>query len=290
MSQKKRNVWFITGTSTGLGRAFAEYAIKQEYQVVVTARNMTAIQDLVEKNPMNVLGLVLDVNNNEDVEVAVRATVNRFGGIDVLINNAGYALVGACEETTDQLLRDQFNTNFFGAISVTRAVLPYFRVQSSGSIVQISSIVGSVSMAGFGAYSASKFALEGFSEALQAEVAPFGIKVLIVKPGMFRTDITSGKNPVTPSIGVYDDQPAGHMKGDPGDEKSGFNAVHGTQLGDPARAAVAIDTSLRAEHTPLRLLLGSDCVAKVAPHLQQQCSEYNEWDALSRSTDYSFTV
>jgi len=274
----KRNVWFITGTSTGLGRAFAEYAIQQDYQVVVTARNVDTVQDLVAKNPQNVLAVKLDVNNIADIKASLKAAVDRFGGIDVLINNAGYALIGALEETTDELLRDQFNTNFFGAIAVTREALPYLRAQKSGAIVQISSVVGSLSMAGFGGYGASKFALEGFSEALHAEVAPFGIKVLIAKPGMFRTDITSGKNPMTASIGVYDDYPAGQLKG--------FNAHHGKQPGDPARAAEAIDLALKADKTPLRLLLGSDCATKTEARVTAQLEEYKAWDAVARSTDF----
>jgi NAD(P)-dependent dehydrogenase (short-subunit alcohol dehydrogenase family) len=274
----KRNVWFITGTSTGLGRAFAEYAIQQNYQVVVSARNVATVQDLVQKDPKNVLAVKLDVNSIDDIKAALQAAVDRFGGIDVLINNAGYALIGALEETSEQLLRDQFNTNFFGAIAVTREVLPILRAQKSGAIVQISSLVGSLSFAGFGAYSATKFALEGFSEALAGEVAPFGIKVLIAKPGMFRTEITNGKNPMTPSIGVYDDHPAGQLKH--------FNAVHGTQAGDPHRAAIAIDQALQAENTPLRLLLGTDSADKTVARLESQLAEYKAWDTVARSTDF----
>ena len=274
----KRNVWFITGTSTGLGRAFAEYAIQQDYQVVVTARNIATVQDLVAKNPQNVLAVKLDVNNIADIKASLKAAVDRFGGIDVLINNAGYALVGPLEETTDELLRDQFNTNFFGAMAVTREALPYLRAQKSGAIVQISSVVGSLSFAGFGAYSATKFALEGFSEALHAEVAPFGIKVVIAKPGYFRTDIASGKSPITPSIGVYDDQPAGQFKN--------ITSIHGKQPGDPARAAEAIDLALKSDKTPLRLILGSDSANYTAARITAQLAEYKEWDTVAHSTDF----
>lgn len=277
-TDSKRNVWFITGASSGLGRAFAEYAIMKNYQVVATARNVTKVQDLVQLSPSNVLVLKLDVTNTENICASLKAAVDRFGGIDVLINNAGYTLVGPLEETTDEFLKELFNTNFFGDIAVTREVLPILRAQKSGAIVQISSSSGSYAHAGFGAYSASKFALEGFSEALHAEMVPFGIKVLIVKPGAFRTDITSGKNPLTPSIGVYDDHPAGQLKG--------FTSMHGKQLGDPARAAEAIDRALQSEHPPLRLLLGSDAAARVVARMEQQLAEYREWDWLAHSTDY----
>jgi len=277
MSSSKRNVWFITGTSTGLGRAFAEYAIQQGYQVVVTARNVTAVQDLVDKSPENVLAAKLDVNNIEDIKASLKAAVDRFGGIDVLINNAGYSLTGAFEEVTDELLRDQFNTNFFGAIAVTREALPYLRAQKSGAIVQISSLAGSLTMPGLGAYSATKFALEGFSEALHAEVAPFGIKVLIAKPGFFRTEIANGKNPMAPRIAVYDDQPSAELR---------KRSRHGKQPGDPARAAEALDLALKSEKTPLRLLLGPDAATLTVNRIEAQLAEYKEWDTVARSTDF----
>lgn len=159
----ERNVWFVTGASTGLGRAFAEYAIKQNYQVVATARSVEKVQDLVQLNPENVLVLSLDVKIIENIKASLKAAVDRFGGIDVIINNAGYALVGPLEETTDEMLRDLFDTNFFGAIAVSREALPTLRTQKSGAIVQISSTSGSYAHAGFGAYSATNFALEGYS-------------------------------------------------------------------------------------------------------------------------------
>jgi len=277
MSTSNRNVWFITGTSTGFGRSFAEYAIGRNYQVVVTARNVDSVQDLVHLCPERVLAVRLDVNKIDDVRSALKAAVDRFGGIDVLINNAGIAVLGPIEETSDEQLHAQFNTNFFAAFTITREVLPLMRAQKSGAIVQISSVCGSVGLPGFGSYSASKFALEGFSESLHAEVAPFGIKVMIAKPGPFRTEMAN-KNEVTTSIGVYDKHPAGQCKN--------YHEVHGTQPGDPARAAQAVDTALRAENTPLRLLLGNSCCDRMGPYFERQIAEYKEWDAVSRSADY----
>jgi NAD(P)-dependent dehydrogenase (short-subunit alcohol dehydrogenase family) len=212
MTTVSDSVWFITGTSTGLGRAFAEHAIKKNYRVVATALDIEEVKDFAEICPARVMIAKLDVTNADDMTASVKAAVERFGRIDVLINNAGYALIGPVEETTEELLRDQMNVNFFGSMAVSRAVLPYMRAQKSGSIVQISSMCGSVAIPGFGAYSASKFALEGMCEALQAEIAPFGIRVLIVKPGAFRTAISSGSGPVTISTGVYDDTPVGQSK------------------------------------------------------------------------------
>jgi NAD(P)-dependent dehydrogenase (short-subunit alcohol dehydrogenase family) len=170
--------------------------------------------------------------------------------------------------------------NFFGAVAMTRAVLPYMRAQQSGAIVQISSMAGSLSFPGFGAYSASKFALEGISEALSAEVAPFGVKVLIVKPGAFRTAISSEKAPATISIGVYDDAPCGQLK-------NIVRASHNQQRGDPARAAEAVDIALQAENPPLRLLLGTDAAVVVPERAQKQLVEYAAWDHLARSTDFA---
>src|SRR5581483_2935607 len=181
--------WFITGASSGFGHAFAEHALAKGYNVVAAARDTTRLQSLVAKAPDRVLAVTLDVDRAGDAQKTVEAAVARFGRIDVLINNAGYAIVGALEETPEAEWRAQMETNFFGAIRVTQAVLPVLRRQRSGAIVNMSSLGGQLSFAGFSAYSASKFALEGASEALAQEVAPFGIKVLIVEPGQFRTNL-----------------------------------------------------------------------------------------------------
>ena len=182
-------IWFITGASSGFGSAFAVHAIAQGHKVVVTARRLEKLRELEALAPDRVLALPLDVTVAAEADRAVAAALERFGRLDVVINNAGYGVVGAFEETPDQELRAQMETNFFGAMNVTRAVLPALRAQKSGAIVNISSLGGQMSFAGFSAYSASKFALEGASEALAQEVASFGIKVLIVEPGQFRTDL-----------------------------------------------------------------------------------------------------
>src|SRR3989454_7025154 len=181
-------VWFITGSSRGFGREFALAALKRGDQVAATARNTKALADLVERFGDAVLPLRLDVTDRTQVFEAVAAAKERFGRLDVVVNNAGYSLIGAVEELGEQELRDELETNVFGVFHVTQAVLPVLRAQGSGHIVQISSVMGLTTMGGAGGYSASKWALEGLSEALSQEVAPFGIKVTVIEPGGFATD------------------------------------------------------------------------------------------------------
>src|SRR5882757_416507 len=185
MSSTPRKTWFITGASSGFGRAFADHALVQGDAVVATARIAARLDDLVAQDPDRVLALALDVDRPGAAQAAVDAAVARFGGIEMLVNNAGYGIVGAVEETPEAELRAQMETNFFGAVAVIRAALPVLRAQRRGAIINISSLGGQLSFAGFSAYSASKFALEGLSEALAQEVAAFGIKVLVVEPGNF---------------------------------------------------------------------------------------------------------
>jgi NAD(P)-dependent dehydrogenase (short-subunit alcohol dehydrogenase family) len=273
-----RKTWFITGAASGFGHAFAEHALAQGHNVVATARDAGRLADLVALAPDRVLATPLDVDAAGAAEAAVRAAVARFGRIDVLINNAGYGVVGALEETPDAELRALMNTNFFGAMAVTRAALPVLRAQKSGAIVNISSLGGQLSFSGFSAYSASKFALEGASEALAQEVAPFGIKVLIVEPGQFRTQLAGSGMRHMPVIEAY--QPV------VGATREFAHTMHNTQAGDPRRAAVAIEKALDAEHTPLRLQLGDDSVDAVRAHAQALLKDMEAWEAVSRSTNF----
>jgi len=273
-----RKTWFITGAASGFGHAFAEHALARGHNVVATARDASRLADLVALAPDRVLATPLDVDAAGAAEAAVEAAVARFGRIDVLVNNAGYGVVGALEETSDAELRALMNTNFFGAMAVTRAALPVLRAQKSGAIVNISSLGGQLSFAGFSAYSASKFALEGASEALAQEVAPFGIKVLIVEPGQFRTQLAGSGMRHMPVIEAY--QPV------VGATREFAHSMHNTQAGDPRKAAVAIAKALEAEHTPLRLQLGGDSVDAVRAHAQALLKDMEAWEALSRSTDF----
>ncbi|WP_395320656.1 oxidoreductase [Variovorax sp. UC74_104] len=273
-----RKTWFITGAASGFGHAFAEHALARGHNVVATARDASRLADLVALAPDRVLATPLDVDVAGAAEAAVQAAVERFGRIDVLVNNAGYGVVGALEETPDAELRALMNTNFFGAMAVTRAALPVLRAQRSGAIVNISSLGGQLSFSGFSAYSASKFALEGASEALAQEVAPFGIKVLIVEPGQFRTQLAGSGMRHMPVIEAY--QPV------VGATREFAHSMHNTQAGDPRKAAVAIEKALDAEHTPLRLQLGDDSVDAVRAHAQAMLEDMEAWESVSRSTNF----
>jgi NAD(P)-dependent dehydrogenase (short-subunit alcohol dehydrogenase family) len=276
MENRDKKVWFITGASSGFGKAFSEYAIGQGYNVVVSARRTEKLALIKALAPDQVEAIGMDVNNREEVAVAVKKTIERFGRIDVLINNAGYGMLGAVEETPEEELRAQMETNFFGAAAVTKAFLPQFRKQRSGAIVNISSLGGQLSFAGYSAYSASKFALEGFSEALATELSPFGIKVLIVEPGAFRTELVGAAARSMPEMEEY--------KQTVGNTRKFAQEMHGTQEGDPAKAAAAIDKALHAEKTPLRLQLGSDAITMIRQHSQTLLDDLAEWEAVGLDT------
>jgi NAD(P)-dependent dehydrogenase (short-subunit alcohol dehydrogenase family) len=268
--------WFITGASSGFGYAFAEHALARGYNVVAAARDVSKLQALVERHPQRVLSVKLDLDRPEDAERAIGEAVARFGSIDVLINNAGYAIVGALEETPDEELRAIMETNFFGAVRVIRAALPIMRRQKSGGIVNISSMGGQMSFAGVSAYSASKFALEGVSEGLAQEVAPFGIKVLIVEPGAFRTNLQGAAMRDMPLIDAYQT----HV----GATREALHGLSGTQQGDPAKAAHAIELALAAPKTPLRLQLGDDSVDAVRAHAETLLADLATWERVARDT------
>jgi NAD(P)-dependent dehydrogenase (short-subunit alcohol dehydrogenase family) len=278
MSARHRKTWFITGTSSGFGQAFAAYALDNGYNVVATARNAAKLASLVEQAPDRVLARTLDVDRPRDAEAAIAAAVERFGRIDVVINNAGYGVLGAVEETPDNELRALMETNFFGAVAVIRAALPALRAQGSGAIVNISSLGGQLSYPGFGAYSASKFALEGISEALAQEVAGLGIKVLIVEPGNFRTNLLGSGTRKLPAMEVY--RPA--VDG----TRQFANSMHGEQVGDPLKAAAAIDQALAAEKTPLRLQLGEDAVDAVRGHAVTMLEDLEIWRPVAVKTRF----
>jgi NAD(P)-dependent dehydrogenase (short-subunit alcohol dehydrogenase family) len=240
-------VWLVTGANSGFGRAVTEAAVAAGDVVVATARRVTTLDDLVAAHPGQVEALPLDVTDTLGIEATVRDLADRHGRIDVLVNSAGRSHVGAAEETTDAELRSLFDLHVFGPATLIRAVLPHMRARRSGSIVQLSSMGGQMSFAGFSAYSATKFALEGMSEALADEVRPLGIKVLIVEPGAFRTSLFANIS-VSGEIADYVDTV--------GPTRQMIETGDGAQPGDPAKAAAAILTALDADETPLRLPLG----------------------------------
>lgn len=274
----RTRVWLITGTSSGLGRAIADAALSSGDTVAAAVRTPDAVDELVSAHPGRVAPVELDVTDHARVQAAVDEVIGRHGRIDVLVNSAGRALIGGVEETTDRELRDLMDVHFFGPAALTRAVLPHMRKQGSGAIVQISSMGGRMSFAGVGAYSATKFALEGLSEALAAEVSPFGIKVLIVEPGAFRTGLHRvGTRQETAAIPAYEE-----IIGPVRAQQADFD---GRQPGDPAKAAAAILTALAADNTPLRLPLGNDAADAIIESLDDARVELATWEAVTRSTD-----
>jgi len=268
-SKKPGRVWFITGTSSGFGRALSEAAVARGDRVVATARDVAAITGLLALAPDRVLTARLDVTDPRSARAAVAAALAAFGRIDVLVNNAGYGLLGAFEELTDAQLRDEFETNFFGALTVTRAVLPVLRAQRSGHIVQMSSVNGVVPGPGGTAYVGSKFALEGMSESLAGELAHLGIGVTIVEAGPFRTAFGGAS--------LQWGEPMADYAGLIGPARKAFEASHGSQPGDPRRGAEAIINAVGADRPPLRLPLGAEAFAAIRGYL---CGRLAELDAV----------
>jgi len=277
-TENTTRVWLITGASSGFGRAIAEAALAAGDTVVATARGLKSLDDLVAAHPNRAAALALDVTDGARVKEVVAEMILWHGRVDVLVNNAGRGHVGAVEETTDQELRDLMELHFFGPANLTREVLPHMRRQRSGAIVQMSSMGGRLSFPAVGAYSATKFALEGLSEALAQEVEPFGIKVLIVEPGGFRTGLAGSRQSVSAALPEYDDIVGGFRRD--------FPASDGKQPGDPAKAAAAIVGALTAERTPLRLLLGNDALDLALERLAAERQEVLAWEPVGRATDF----
>jgi NAD(P)-dependent dehydrogenase (short-subunit alcohol dehydrogenase family) len=277
--QHKQRVWFITGASTGFGRLLAEQVLAAGERAVATARKPEQIAELSAKNPENCLTVALDVTEDSAIEAAVDAAIQKFGRIDVLVNNAGYGLAGAIEEATEIEYMPVFETNVFGLIRVTRAVLPHLRKQRSGHIVNLSSMGGLIGSPGWGYYNASKFAVEGFSEALAAEVAPLGIHVTIVEPGPFRTDFL-GRSGVEAKLRIADyDATAGKTR-------QYFHDQAGKQAGDPAKAAAAIIKAVDAIDPPKHLVLGKLAFDRLNTRLEHWKQELDAWRDLSLGADF----
>jgi NAD(P)-dependent dehydrogenase (short-subunit alcohol dehydrogenase family) len=270
-----RRVWLVTGANSGFGRAITEAAVASGDVVVAAARRVSALEELAAAHPGQIDAVQLDVTDLARIPTLVTGLVDRHGRIDVLVNNAGRTHVGAVEETTDAELRSLFEVHLFGPAALVRAVVPHMRSRGSGAIVQMSSMGGQLSFAGFGAYSATKCALEGFSEALAEEVAPYGITVLIVEPGAFRTGLFSGGT-TSDTTDTYADTV--------GATREMVRTGDGTQAGDPAKAAAAILAALGADPSPLRLPLGSDAVDAIAAHLDTVRAELSAWETIARET------
>ncbi|MFF2114969.1 oxidoreductase [Rhodococcus koreensis] len=271
--------WLITGSSRGFGRELATAVLRGGDNVVATARRPEQLTDLIDTYGDRVRTVALDVTDAAAARDAVATAVEEFGGLDVVVNNAGYANSVPIEEMADDDFRQQVDANFFGVVNVTRAALPILREQRSGCFVQFSSVGGRVGgTPGLSAYQAAKFAVEGFSEVLAAEVRPFGVKVLIVEPGAFRTD-WQGSSMQRSSVGPDYEATVGAMNRYREDSD-------GTQPGDPARAARIIMDVVAAEDAPLRLLLGAGAVAMAEKSSRERAAEALAWADVSRSADF----
>jgi NAD(P)-dependent dehydrogenase (short-subunit alcohol dehydrogenase family) len=275
-------IWFITGAARGIGAEIAKAALAAGHRVVATGRNRAQLETVYGRHGERVLSLALDVNSEAQAYEAVQAAVERFGAIDVLVNNAGYGQLGMFEEITADAIDRQFQTNVFGTFHVTRAVLPVMRRQRAGHIFNLSSMGGMLGFEGASVYCAAKFAIEGFSESLAMEVERFGIRVTIVEPGFFRTDFLDGSS-VRYGCTVVEDY---------AEASAAMRATYGGashhQAGDPAKLGTAIVELASVAQPPLRYAAGSDAVAGISGKLLAVRKELDAWHALSVSTDGRF--
>ena len=276
-------VWFITGASRGFGALITQEALAAGDAVVATARDPKSVAKRFGDHP-NLLAVKLDVTKEAEAQAAVAEAVTRFGRIDILLNNAGYGLLGAVEEASASEVERLFQTNVFGLLAVTRAVLPQMRRQRSGHIINISSIGGYAAYVGWGAYGATKFAVEGLTEALALELAPLGIHATVVEPGFFRTDFLDDQSLVKTATRIADyADTVGAMR----DFAAGANHA---QPGDPAKLAKAMIALVNAKQPPLRMPFGTDTVAKIAEKNAQVAAEVAAWHSLAISTDHDATA
>jgi NAD(P)-dependent dehydrogenase (short-subunit alcohol dehydrogenase family) len=272
-----RRVWLITGATSGFGRALAEAVLSQGDIAVGAGRTVSRLDDLKGAYPDQLFPVVLDVTDTARDAAVVDETVQRFGRLDVLVNNAGRTQVGALEETTDAEMRFLFELHYFGPAALTKAALPHMRRQGGGWVIQMSSVGGQVTAPGFGAYCATKFALEGLTQTLSEEVP--GVYFLIVEPGAFRTGLF-GKD------AAYFSTPTPEYAETVGPTRTYVETGGGAQRGDPAKAARAILTAMSSAKPPLRLVLGGDAIDRIRPRLGDLQHELSEWEELGRATAF----
>jgi NADP-dependent 3-hydroxy acid dehydrogenase YdfG len=279
MTQSIQRVWFITGASTGFGRILAEEVLRTGGKVVATARKLDKVMDLEVKYPKTAKALALDVTDAAQVDSAVTQALAHFSQVDVLVNNAGYGVAGAIEEVSEAEFMPMFETNVFGLLKVTRAFLPHFRKERSGHILNLSSIGGLIGGQGIGMYNATKFAVEGLSEALAAELAPLGIRVTVIEPGPFRTDFL-GRSGVIAETSISDyDNTAGNMR-------KYFSENDGKQKGDPLRAVQAMIKVVESPNPPLHLLLGVSALQRMRAKLDGWGKEIAAWEQVTAAADF----
>jgi NADP-dependent 3-hydroxy acid dehydrogenase YdfG len=275
-----KKVWFITGCTSGFGSILCKQLLERGESVVATARKPELLDDLkkLSQKPDQLLTLKLDVTNNEDIKLAVNHAIEKFGRIDVLINNAGFGHVGALEEITENDIRRSFDTNVFGVIEVTRAVLPTMRNQQSGYILNLSSVAGIAAIPGAGIYAATKFAVEGLSEALAAEIAPFNIKLTLIEPGAFRTQFANGSLKTAIPMKEYD--------GILDNTRKLYQTIGGNQPGDPDKAAKIMIELVDHPTPPLRLVLGGIALKRARDKMERFSKEMMDWEKTSSNVDF----
>jgi NAD(P)-dependent dehydrogenase (short-subunit alcohol dehydrogenase family) len=271
-------VWLISGCSTGFGRELATNALQAGNKVVVTARKTDDIKDIVEAFPETAIAIQLDVTKPEEIKNAVEQSIEKFGRIDVLVNNAGIGYFGAVEESEDEEVRRMFEINFFGLANMTKAVLPIMRKQRSGHIVNIASIGGLVSFPAVGFYNATKYAVDGLSESLAKEVAPLGIKVTVIAPSGFRTD-WAGRSANNSKTVIEDYATTA------GQNKSNIRGYSGNQPGDPVKAAKAIIKAVESENPPMRLLLGAGAMKGARNKIIELQKDFDAWEETTLGAD-----
>ncbi|MFJ8792143.1 oxidoreductase [Streptomyces sp. NPDC102462] len=272
------SVWFVTGASRGLGAEITREALDRGHSVIATARNVSAVLRAHPEQPDGLLAVEADVTEPAQLTAAVEAGLAKFGRIDIVVNNAGYGLVGAVEEVSDKAARDLFDVNVFGVLNTLRATLPTLRAQRSGHVVNIGSVGGFATAPAVGLYGASKFALEGISEALHGELAPLGVRVTIVEPGGFRTDFLNGSSIRVEPASIVD------YGAGAGPVREALAGNDGRQPGDPAKAAKAVVDVTEVAEPPLRLQLGADAVERVEAKLDLVRRELDTWRHVALST------
>ncbi|MBN9336734.1 MAG: SDR family NAD(P)-dependent oxidoreductase [Chryseobacterium sp.] len=279
MSTKK--VWFVTGASKGLGLTLVKKLLTEGYSVAATSRNVSELQKVISAENSDFLPLEVDLVNENSVSEAISKTVEKFGQLDVIVNNAGYGQLGTLEELTDKESRQNFDTNVFGSLNIIRKSMPYLRAQKSGLVINIASIGGlSGDFPGWGIYCATKFAVVGFTEALAAEAKEFGVNATVVYPGYFRTDFLTGGSLRTPENEIDAYATARQI------QKAHEQDINGNQPGDPEKAAVALIELAAMENPPVHLVLGSDAFQMATNKLSTLQNEISDFKTLSISTDY----
>ncbi len=273
--------WFITGAARGFGLSIAVEALSRGDNVVATARDAQKMRDAIPGADDRLLAVAVDVTDRKSVEAAVAEAVERFGGIDVLVNNAGHGMLGAIEESTEDKYRAMFEVNVFGLITVTQAVLPVMRAQRSGRLIHLSSVAGMSAGPGWGLYAATKHAVEAINDALVAELAPLGISSISIEPGPFRTDFLDGS-----SLLVEENQIADYDQTPVAATRQWREATNHNQVGDPDKLGPIIVDLGHADTVPSRLALGSDCVARIEAKLESLQANLDQWRELSATTDF----